>query len=421
MWQWIYQAITEEFDGVERPRIGFFQENLAATRPSVAPDYVNPSGGPPFTLTPNTNFVPSTVLGNTNNWMGFQALTPWSSPFHTDHVTNTLNGTPFDGLNGEYNTFSGYYAEIYPQDLDHAASPSPSPTPWDAPRWAAGLQAWHDYAAHTRSQAPIEPPAGLTVTPSGSQNTVTWSAAYIATYYDVQHRLSSSDVWVTITPPGGTNVRSLTESTGGQTYFYRVSVHGANKWSKPIAAAIFYSQASYDGYVVDSSPQRTVVVNAAEPGIHAGTGTQGGSSYDMRGFLSFDTSGLPDSSTSNPIISAKLRLKQGTADTAFQTLGLFKVDIKSPYFFTSVSLQKNDFDDTVPSDAINVGQMPRVDSGTWAEARLNHASFGYINRTGTTQFRIYFDNPSEQPTYVGWYSGGASDAPQLLVQYSDGT
>jgi hypothetical protein len=138
-------------------------------------------------------------------------------------------------------------------------------------------------------------------------------------------------------------------------------------------------------------------------------------SKEMRGRLSFDTSGLPTGVT---ILSAKLRLKQGTDSLPFGTLGYCWVDITAGSFGT-INLESGDFSDEM--DVLDdAGEVQAVDSGAWAEARLSHEAFGYI-QTGagaTTQFRLHFDESSVSDTYVGWYSGDSSDPPQLVVTYS---
>ncbi len=54
---------------------------------------------------------------------------------------------------------------------------------------------------------------------------------------------------------------------------------------------------------------------------------------------------------------------------------------------------------------------------------LNAAGLGAIDKTGTTQFRVYFsldDNDDYGSDYLGYYSGGSSTPdhrPQLVVTY----
>jgi hypothetical protein len=108
----IRQQLLAEFNGVTRPRVGFFMENLAASRPAPGLD--------PVTGTPNPNWAVDLALSQTNTWIGFQALGSWSRPFNPDHVDNTTNGTPADAMQFAYDTYGSTYFELYVPDIDYA-------------------------------------------------------------------------------------------------------------------------------------------------------------------------------------------------------------------------------------------------------------------------------------------------------------
>ena len=217
LWEWLYPQLTREFNGIKKPRVHFFQEDLAATRLSAAPDYIpyaspSPSATPmttAYSFTPYHCSVPSFAYpcGGTsgdctsewfcsasqsvyNNGITFQANTAWSSPFSSGNkVTKTLNGTPNDGLEAAFNNYLSEYLEVYQDDTDHAKPKHGDPVPWDAPKWAAGLQSWHDYLSHLDTTAPLEAPAGLTVARgSATSNTVSWYGVYRATSYTLQSK-----------------------------------------------------------------------------------------------------------------------------------------------------------------------------------------------------------------------------------------
>ncbi len=155
MWQWLYKnasnpspenkdengnptvALADEFNGIIRPRIAFFQEDLAAARApnaSAVPNYATPSSTPAaYTFTPNATQLPTFAywanLGDPtnaaiyNNAIVYQANTPWSSPFGSsggEKLNKTLNGTPNDGMEGAFNAYLNEYLEIYPGDIDEA-------------------------------------------------------------------------------------------------------------------------------------------------------------------------------------------------------------------------------------------------------------------------------------------------------------
>lgn len=96
------------FDGVQNPKISFWQENLAGftdTSTNV------------FTGLPTTTFAtPLVGLGNSAYTM-FQMLQGWTTPFLDP--TKTANSTPFDAMCYAYNTYGASYYEIYVSDIDN--------------------------------------------------------------------------------------------------------------------------------------------------------------------------------------------------------------------------------------------------------------------------------------------------------------
>lgn len=143
--EWLRQQLLAEFNGINRPHIGFFMENLAAKR----------SGSPEaaFTGTPVTAFASPLALSRDSAWTAFQMLGSWARPFSDGHVNNTLNGTPADAMEYAFNTYGTEYHEIYPSDLD-------------TPGYQAAFQSWHDFFARAAASAPpATPPTTPTDTP----------------------------------------------------------------------------------------------------------------------------------------------------------------------------------------------------------------------------------------------------------------
>jgi hypothetical protein len=62
-------------------------------------------------------------------------------------------------------------------------------------------------------------------------------------------------------------------------------------------------------------------------------------------------------------------------------------------------------------------------NGTWSEGSLSASGRAAIDKTGTTQLRVYFnldDNDDNGNDYLGYYSGNNSTSgnrPQLVVTY----
>jgi dienelactone hydrolase len=139
--EYIRQQLLTEFNGVIRPRVGFFMENLAASRPAP--------GAEPVTGTPNPAWAVDPALSQTNTWVGFQALGSWSQPFNPEHVDNTTNGTPADGIRFGFETYGSTYFELYVTDIDQVA-------------YLEGLGAWQ-----ARLTAPLPRLQLLAESPSG--------------------------------------------------------------------------------------------------------------------------------------------------------------------------------------------------------------------------------------------------------------
>jgi hypothetical protein len=443
LWHYLYRKLAiGEFNGRTRPRVHFFQEDLAATRASAAADYipyVPPPNTTPYSFTPNHCQLPAFAYncGNDvdvcnplilctatdqeyNNGIVYQANTPWSGPSGDgDKVTKTINGNPNDGLEAAFNAYLNEYLEVYKGDADHAKAPAGMPAAWDSARWAAGLQSWKDYSDHLRSLAPVEGPAGLTVArDSATSNAVSWYAPYGAASYTLQRRsLSPLGDWTDVTgcDPASTSCTDTT-STGSQ-YAYRVQASNGDgtilsPWSR---VAVFVSEGSYDGYVIGAGATHTPVSNGDQPGIQAGQGT----STDLIGFVSFNTASLGQAAT---ILDAKLRLKQSTSNDAFDSLGTCMVDIRTGDFSSSAVLEGADFTAIETDFDVTVeGQLAGVDAENWVEAQLDPSFITDVNNTDRTQFRIYFDHVDGMTDKtVGWYSGeSVGNEPQLIVQYTE--
>jgi len=137
--------------------------------------------------------------------------------------------------------------------------------------------------------------------------------------------------------------------------------------------------------------------------------------------VSFDTSAIPDGAT---ILSATLRLRRGTLSgtSPFSTHGTCWADVQTGGFSGSTALQTGDFQATA-TVAQAASLTNAASNGTWSTGSLNAAGLAALNKTGTTQLRVYFnldDNDDNGNDYIGYYSGDNSTAanrPQLVVTY----
>ena len=347
LWKWLYRdasnytdangvhlvALGDEFNGIKRPRVSFFQENLAATRtltPSMlesssAPNYITPALTTAYTSTPISASVPAFAYYSapTNdqyrNGTTFQSNTPWSDPFFSPNdgikLIRTINGSPNDGMEAAFNTYLSQYLEVYPGDVDEAQPQSGPPT-LNAELWAGQLKSWHDYFQTRRDLAPIEGPAGLTVERTGSTNVVSWFPVYGATSYYLESKpdffLAGWGLVDGCVPASTTCTETFNDSLNFP-LAYRVQATNGTQTSQWSNVEIFFSASSYDGYVESTGTTQTPQANAAQPGILAGEGA-GGAGQHWKGFLSFNIGYFLEDET---FLDAKLRLKQATAGNNF--------------------------------------------------------------------------------------------------------
>ena len=462
LWKWLYRdasvykdingrplvSVFDEFNGIRRPRVSFFQENLAATRTSVptasppvsasnVPNYFTPPSALAYGFSPLPDFLPSFTYytGPTNdqynNGVAFQANVPWTNPFMNDEglkLIRTINGSPNDAMEGAFNAYLSQYLEVYPPDIDHA-KPYPSGLPTlDAVLWEGQLKSWRDYAYSRRSLAPIEGPAGLTVVRNSSiDNTVSWFAVYGADTYSVEKRplggLGTN--WQPVN--GCTGIAGIScpdTTTNGSAYAYRVK--GTNSTSMKDSnwsyVAMFLSESTNDGVTSRSGTPSTygATNNLTQPGIRAGEPSVIPLAH-YQGIVSFNTGVL--GSTAIPL-SAKFRLKQWTLGTYFgpTQLGDCLVDIKKGSFNGNAVLEGADYT-AIPTTA-NAFSVVNVFQNNWFLGELVSAQAGANVNTdsafqgGRTQFRIHFNEGTAAGHFEGWYSGESADnEPQLIVQY----
>ncbi|HEX3129172.1 MAG TPA: S8 family serine peptidase [Thermoanaerobaculia bacterium] len=191
----------------------------------------------------------------------------------------------------------------------------------------------------------------------------------------------------------------------------------------PTTQVTFNSVAAQDGYVLESG--ETTNVGGSNNSTAATTSALrvGDDNKDKqyKTVVSFDTSSIPDGAT---IVSAIVRLRRGTLSgtNPFTTHGICWADVQSGGFSGSTTLQNGDFE--AAATAVQSASLTNAATdGAWSEGNLNAAGLVAINKTGTTQLRIYFaldDNDDTGNDFLGYYSGDngtAANRPQLVITY----
>jgi predicted outer membrane repeat protein len=181
---------------------------------------------------------------------------------------------------------------------------------------------------------------------------------------------------------------------------------------------VIFSSGAEDGWVLEKneSINKGGTLNSTSTTLYIGDAT---ANRQYRSILHFDTSSIPDDATITNVI---LRIKkQGVTGTnPFNILGPLKVDMRKPAFGLPL-LALSDFQAATQKN--NVASFINTPGGDWYSALLNNAGKNYLNLTGTTQFRLYFnldDNNDNGNDYMKFYSGNTAieNRPQLIIEYS---
>ncbi len=191
-----------------------------------------------------------------------------------------------------------------------------------------------------------------------------------------------------------------------------------NKSITTVKTDIFRSQPSYDGWILESgeNTNRGGTLDRGAAVFRVGDDEK---DKQYRSILSFDTSSLPNNAV---ILQVQLKIKwlgiEG--DDPFGTHGTLLSEIRNGTFSNIAILQAGDFS-AAPSSG-SVRDTFTESTSNWFVAELRDANLALVNKTGTTQFRLFFvkdDNDDLHADYVKFYSGNSPSgiAPQLIVIY----
>jgi len=187
-------------------------------------------------------------------------------------------------------------------------------------------------------------------------------------------------------------------------------------WGACLTATIL-GNGLQDGHATESNELSNVGRSSSASGGYLQIGDSSGD-RQIKGFLSFDTSSLPDTAV---VAAAHIEMRYiGAAGTnPYEWAGSLNMDIASP-FGTSELLTASDFQN--PASAYDVATCSSVAVLNWYSCDVT-SGVGFFNRQGFTQFRLYFDvddNDDRRPDYVKFASGNnpnQSYYPVLVVYY----
>jgi arabinogalactan oligomer / maltooligosaccharide transport system substrate-binding protein len=178
------------------------------------------------------------------------------------------------------------------------------------------------------------------------------------------------------------------------------------------------SAGTYDGWILESSETSN---NGGTMNVAQTTFQLGDDAIDKqyRAILSFNTGGLPDDAVITKL-TLKIKQQSQVCTNPFTTHNGLRVDIRNPYFGTLTGLQVSDFQAAASRNL--VGTFGNTPTNGWYSVNLSATAFQWVNRTGTTQFRLRFgldDNNDNGADFMKFFSGNATaaDRPMLIINY----
>lgn len=188
-------------------------------------------------------------------------------------------------------------------------------------------------------------------------------------------------------------------------------------WTYTTETMTFYSQAAYDGWVLETEEDSNVGGTRSSAGQTFLVGDDK-NNKQYRGILSFDTSALPDNALVTEVTLQVM--KAGLVGRSpFKTHKGLYADIRKLKFGTRPTLQSSDFQARASKN--QVGKFSRTTISGLYSADLDFLAYPYVNKFGTTQFRLRFnkdDNNDAGADYFKFYSGNSVYKPVLIVEYA---
>ncbi len=259
---------------------------------------------------------------------------------------------------------------------------------------------------------------------------ISWEVAGQANTYQYCYDTTNDNQCSAWVNNGALTSKSLSGLLPNKTYYWQVRAVNAsgvtyanngNWWSfktKPVTTTkTFISAGAQDGWVLESSENSNVggTMNSTLTVFNLGDGAQ---DKQYRVILHFDTASLPNNAV---ILQATLKIRKQAqvGSNPFGLLGQLKADMHKPSFGTA-ALQITDFQAVAGKS--NIAVFGATPVSNWYSAVLNNIGKVYVNRIGTTQFRLRFtidDNNDNAADYIKFFSGnaGAAYRPRLVIEY----
>jgi predicted outer membrane repeat protein len=185
------------------------------------------------------------------------------------------------------------------------------------------------------------------------------------------------------------------------------------------AAMTFRSVGVNDGWILESGENTNVggSRNSVATTFYVGDGA---ADKQYRAILSFNTANLPDNAIITNV-TIKIRKQAPVGTDPFTIFGGLKVDMRKPYFGSTIGLVVSDFQ--AAAGRTETATFNPTPVNGWYSAVLNSIYRNYVNMKGATQFRLYFtlgDNDDNSADYMKFFSGNyatISARPTLLVEY----
>jgi hypothetical protein len=276
-------------------------------------------------------------------------------------------------------------------------------------------------------------PTGLVATAGDAQVALDWqdNTEGDLAGYNVYRSTTSGGPFTT--PVNGTLLTTSnytdTGRTNGTTYYYVVTA-ADNSANESVASAQASATPSVGGggtvtvtyavkddcWVLESTATSNVGGTIDTKGDSLRVGDDSGN-RQYKAIVSFRTKDIPDGAT---ILSATLKVTRQNVAGSVAGLGTLAVDVgPSAGFGNSTKLEVGDFQAAAAATGVATMSIPSTDGGL-STGSLNSAGCLAINKTGYTQFRLYFttaDNGNGAGDYISFESRHSSPRPELVITY----